>query len=311
MLDVHALHVFYEAARAGSFTAAARVLNMSQPAVSMQIKSLEDYLQVKLFEREGRYQRPTKVGQSLISYAQQIIELTNSAEERIREAEGQVVGNLTIGASAPSALHILPHLVARFQMLYPGVQVTMPTVSKDELQEHVMRGEYDFGVVGAVTTCDNVSCMPFFQDHIVLAVPSGHPFAQKATISPHDLLNERFICQGPESGCRKAVSDALESYGVDVTQLDISMSMGSPEAIVMAVEHGLGMSFISVLNAAPRLPLGRLAIVEVEGLSLYTQVYLSYSQFYLTNPVQTKFRDFLRHPQTRSLINMLTGGLLT
>lgn len=311
MIDIHALQIFYEASRTGNFTAAARLLNLSQPAVSMQIKSLEDYLQVKLFEREGRSMRLTKAGQALVPMAQQILDLAASAEEAIRASDGQVVGNLVIGCSATSANYVLPHLIARFQSLYPNVRVSMPIVSQDELHEKLSRGLYDFGVMSAAAACDEISCVPFFEDRVVLIAGAVHPFTAAPSIEPKQLLNERFICQDRHSACRQVVGNALDPFGVDINQLHISMEMGSPEAIVMAVEHGLGLSFVSMLAAAPRLALGRLAIIPLADLRLQTRVFLGTPKIHNGSVVQSKFRNFIKHPQTRSLIGLLTEGRLT
>lgn len=311
MIDIHALQVFYEASRNGSFTAAGHVLNMTQPAVSMQIKSLEEYLQVKLFVRDGRHMRLTKTGQALVPLAQQLIELNINTEQVIRDSNGQVVGDLVIGCSAPSATYVLPHLIARFQRLYPNVRVSMPVVSHEELVEKLHVGGFDFGVMSVIERCQHVTCVPFFQDQIVLIAPASHPFAAKGKVAPAELLAERFICQDRQSACRYAVGEAFEAFGVDINQFDIGMEIGTPEAIVMAVEHGMGLSFVSMLNAAPRVALGRLAILEVEGVTLHTSIHLGYSTSRVGAPVQTKFRDFVRHPQTQSFVGLLTEGRIT
>lgn len=308
MLDSHALQVFYEAARANSFTAAAKVLHLSQPAVSMQIKGLEEYLQTDLFERNGRYLRLTQAGETLVPLAQQIVQLSVAAEETLRHADGQVSGSLTVGASAFSASYVLPHLVARFQRLYPEVSIVLRTSSQEELVEKLVTGEYDFGVMNVVAQCEHVICRPFFNEQIVLVAPAAHPFAQRKQVKPEELGNERYICQDKTSACRWAVGNALDRYGVDIEMFDIAMEVTSPEAIITAVEHGMGLSFISMLTAAPRLALGRIAIIDVAGVELETSVHIAYHESKLTNPVQTRFKAFLNHPQTRSLISLLTEG---
>lgn len=311
MLDVHALRVFYEAARTGSFTAAARVLNITQPAVSMQIKTLEDYLQVQLFERNGRHIRLTKVGQALMPQAEQIIHLVMHTEENIRTANSQVVGNLVIGCSVPSAHQVLIHLVSRFQQIYPNVQIALPTVSRDELTDRLTSGEYDFGVMNLVSRCDNVECKPFFSDQVVLIAPATHPFAKERDIEPKALLGERFVCQDRHSACRYAVGNALEPFGINVDDFDIAIEVGSPHAIIAAVEHGIGLSFVSQLEAAPRLALGQLSIVEIRGMQLSTPVHMAHSSAHIASPVRLKFQAFMEHPQTIAQIRLLTQGAVS
>ncbi|NWG16046.1 MAG: LysR family transcriptional regulator [Chloroflexi bacterium] len=308
MLDIHALQVFYEATQTGSFTAAARALNMTQPAVSMQIKALEDYLQVQLFERQGRSVRLTKAGQALVPYARQIIEMTVGAEKLLRGANGAVMGNLTIGTSVPSANSVLVHLIARFQKLYPNVRITLPLVSQEELLDKLTSGIYDFGVMNVINRCEQITCMPFFEDRIVLVAPTGASFKLGREIEPTALLDEPFVCQDHHSACRYAVGDALKAFGIEVSELNIRMEIGSHSAIIAAVEHGIGLSFLSLLEVAPALAQGHLRIVDVRDLHLVTHVHLAACSTHITTPVGMKFLAFMEHPQTLAHIRLLTQG---
>ncbi|GAB4478892.1 MAG: LysR family transcriptional regulator [Anaerolineae bacterium] len=301
MLDNHALRVFLEAARTENFTEAARILNLSQPAVSMQIKSLEDYLQVRLFEREGRRIRLTKVGQELLPMAREIVALSVSAEETIRASTGKVVGNLTIGCGAPAAKYILPHLVSRFQRTYPNVRVNIPMVAEEEVAEGLMRGTYDLGVCYS-PEINGLVYTDFFIDHLALVVPTTHPWAQKGVIEPAQLFDEHFICHSQDSPCRRAVGESMARLGLDMGHLQLVMEIDSPEALAMSVEYGIGLSFVSIVTVAPRLPLGRLAIVRVEGMQVSMPVYLAHYPARPASPVQARFTEFMQHPQTRALI---------
>lgn len=310
MLDVHALQVFYEAARTGSFTAAGRVLNITQPAVSMQIKTLEEYLHVELFTRNGRHIRLTKAGEALMPMAQEIIDLTIQTEETIRTSSNDVIGNLIIGCSVPSANQVLIHLVSRFQKLYPNVRISVPSISREELAEKLVSGVYDFGILNVITRCENAGCIPFFQDQIVLIAPPQHPFATRSFITPKELADEKFVCQGESSACRYAVGDALELYKMDTTQFNVVMELGSPNAILSAVEHGIGLAFMSLLEVAGPLSQGRLAIVDVKGLSLSTSVQLAYSEHHTASLAKLKFKSFMEHPQIAAQIQLLTQGYM-
>ncbi len=310
MLDVHALQVFYEASKTNNFTTAAHALNMTQPAVSMQIKTLEDYLQVQLFDRQGRSVRLTKAGQALVPLARRIIDLTLETEKLLRGANGDVMGNLTIGTSVPSANRVLIHVIAQFQKLYPHVQIALPLVSQEELVTRLTSGEYDFGVMNVVNRCEQIACTPFFEDWIVLVAPHNPAFRLPRTIEPHDLLNQEFVCQDKQSACRYAVGDALRPFGVDINDLPIRMEIGSHSALIAAVEHGIGLSFLSLLEAAPALATGLLRIVDIRGVHLTTHVHLAASTTTTATPVGIKFRAFLEHPQTTARIRMLTQGVM-
>jgi DNA-binding transcriptional LysR family regulator len=122
------------------------------------------------------------------------------------------------------------------------------------------------------------------------------------------LLSERFVCREADSACRKAVSEELERLGMSIEQLNAVMEVGNSEALAMAVEHGIGVSFLSLLAAMPRLALGRLAIVKVEGMDLRVPVEFVHSGTRAASPVQIKFLEFVNHPQNRPLVEMLAEG---
>jgi len=308
MLDIHALRVFIEAAKTENFTEAGRRLNLTQPAVSMQIRSLETYLDTQLFEREGRSIRLTSAGEILMPMAQQIMQMTISAEETMRTTNGKIAGELVIGCSTASGKYILPHVVARFQHLYPDVHVKINVVSRRAVMERVVSGEYDLGVTSMRMEDADIGYIPFFVDRMVLIAPSSHPWAKKKRIKPDELPEERFICREPEAACRLTVQHGLDQLGIDEASLDIIMEVGNPEALAMAVEHGIGVSFVSLLAAIPRLMLGRLSIIEVEGLELSNQIELMYSCSHPSTPIQTTFLSFIEQPANRSLIDLLADG---
>lgn len=306
MLDIYSLQVFYEAAQAENFTSAAHKLNMTQPAVSMQIKSLEYYLQVKLFERSGRSMQLTKAGQALVPRARDILQMTVNTEEFIRTANDEVLGDLVIGCSLPSADHVLIHLLARFQQLYPLVRIRIPTVSQEELIDKISSGQYDFGVMHVIQDCEPLECLPIFRDQIVLIASADHPFTQQATIAPTMLPGQRFVCQHQGAACRYAVREALKPYGIDITQFNVRMEIGNHRAIISAVEYGVGLAFVSRLEAAPALARGAIRIVDIEGINLTTPIGLTYSKAYSASLAGLKLKAFLAHERTHLEIRRIT-----
>lgn len=308
MLDIHALQVFIMAARTGSFTSAARNLNMSQPAVSMQIRNLQAYLGVDLFEREGRSMQLTPAGEAMLPLADRILSLTGEAEDTVRNMASEVSGRLRLGCSAHSANYVLPLLLARFQRSYPDVEFSIEVMSLAEVQQSLLAGVVDFGFTVSAGPCQGIVCRALFRDTIVLVVPAGHPWQDVGTITPHQLVKEQFICQNRDSACRHTVSAALERFGIEVNQFDVRMEIGSPEAIISAVEHGLGVSFVPLLAVAPRIPLGKLAIVDVDGIELNTSVNMGYSDEHSMTLTQSRFKLFLEHPQTQSILSLMSEG---
>jgi len=306
MLDIHALRVFYLAAEVGSFTAAAHKLNMTQPAVSMQVRALEEHLQVKLFERSGRAIHLTKAGQALLPRAREIVEMVITTEEFIRMSNDEVLGDLLIGCSLPSTSSVFIQLAARFQAFYPLVRVRIPAMSKSELTEKIISGQMDYGIMSVVNHCAPLECLPLFKDQIVLIAAIDHPFSQRTSIRPQDLTGQHFVCQGEDSACRQAVRDTLRPFGVEVERFDIRMEIGNHSAIITAVECGVGLSFVSRLDAQSALARGTIQIVPVEGVQLSAAVGLAYSNAQAASLVALKFRTFLNHERTRQEIHQLT-----
>lgn len=306
MLDIHALHIFYEAAQARSFTAAAHALNMTQPAVSMQIKALEDHLQVKLFQRSGRTMQLTKAGQALLPRAKEILDMAINTEQVLRTANDEVMGDLVIGCSVPAASQVLIRVAAQFQQQYPLVRIRIPTVSKEELINKLTSGQYDFGIMNIVDRCDSVECLPFFKDEIVLIASVDHPFSQETHILPQDLRGERFVCQGPDSACRYVVKDALRPYGVDTSNFDVRMEIGSYGAIVSAVAYGIGLAFVSRLETIGAVSQGTVRTIRIDGVDLRATVGIGYSNTHATSLAALKFKAFITHANTRAQIAQMT-----
>jgi LysR family transcriptional regulator, transcriptional activator of the cysJI operon len=312
MLDVYALRVFLEAARAKSFTRAAEMLSITQPAVSHQIKSLEDYLQIELFERTGRSVKLTKAGQTLVPLARQVVEMVASVEEHMHTVEGEVTGDLVIGCSEPSAHYLLPYLLSRFKRIYPNVNMTVPVVSQETLLERLTSGSYDLGIAGTRYLPEHdLHSFPLYEDHLVLVASSTHPWTQRESVRIEDLIEEPFVCRDMHSICRRVVGSELARLGYDISEMRVVMEIDSPEAQIIAVEHGLGLAFMPLMAVMQRLPMGRLAIVKVEGLSLASPVFLLASGERKQSLVHEKFIKFINVPATQSLIEMVAQGRTT
>jgi DNA-binding transcriptional LysR family regulator len=312
MLDVYGLQVFLEAARAQSFTRAAETLAITQPAVSHQIKTLEDYLQTELFERTGRSIKLTKAGQTLVPLARQAVEMVTSIEEHMHTVDGEVTGDLVIGCSEPSAHYLLPYLLSRFKRIYPNVNMIVPVVSQEILFEKLTSGNYDLGVAGTrYMPGQGLYSFPLYEDRLVLVASSVHPWAQRDSVQLDELIGESFVCRDKHSVCHRVVGSELARLGYDISRLRVVMEIDSPQAQIIAVEHGVGLAFMPLMAVMQRLPIGRLAIVNVERLSLSSAVYLLASGERKHSLIHEKFVKFVNVPTTHSLIEMVAEGRTT
>lgn len=312
MLDVFALQVFLKAARAESFTRAAESLSITQPAVSHQIKSLEDYLQVDLFERTGRSVKLTKAGQTLVPLARQVVDMVASVEEQMHTVDGEVTGDLVIGCSEPSAHYLLPYLLSRFKRIYPNVEMKVPVVSQEVLWDKLTAGSFDLGIAGKrYPPHYDLHSFPLYENRIVLVASSAHPWTKRDSVRIEELREESYVCRDVHSMCRRVVGSEVMRLGDDISKFHVVMEIDSPEAQAIAVEHGIGLAFMPLLAVIQRLPMGRLAIVKVEGLSLTSPVFLLTSAERKQSRVHDKFIRFINVPTTQNLIEMLAQGRTT
>ena len=219
MLDIYELNIFLAAAETENFSEAARQLSLTQPAVSMQIRSLEKKLGVPLFYRSGRSLVLTEQGKVLTSLARDMVNHAIQIEEEIESLKGEVVGHLKIGCSTSTGKYFLPHLAARFRRRYPAVQMTIYNHSREVVIDELCEGAVQLAVVSALPTCKDVEYRHFFTDHVVLIVPCSHSWAARDIVTLDELRKANFILRDQLSGTREEVELTLEEAGLSVNDL--------------------------------------------------------------------------------------------
>lgn len=277
----------------GSFSQAARSLGMSQPAVSQQIKALERALGTTLVERHGEPLRPTPAGHIAYRHARSILALWGELEEQIRELQEGAAGRLVLGASTVPATYILPALIGRFRERYPHVDVAMEVAASDTVRDWVLSGQVDMGAVGSRKEDDHLVHVPLGDDELLLIAPCNHPWTRRAPVSPRDLVDQPFVARVPASGTRSAAEAALRSWGIDPASLHVAIELGTTEAVVGAVEAGLGVSFVSRLAVQPALALGRVCTVPLDAPPIRRRFYLIYQRSREGNPLLRRFLQLL------------------
>jgi DNA-binding transcriptional LysR family regulator len=304
MLNIHEMNVFLAAAETQNFSEAARQLHMTQPAVSMQVQSLEQRLGVHLFERSGRHIQLSEAGETLLPMARDLVNMSLRIEEAIKSFGGEVVGRLKIGCSTTAGKYILPQLVARFRHMHPRVQVTVHTSGRDQVMAMLCDGVTHISVVSSLIHCRDAEFRPFFTDRVVLIVPAGHPWAARRSIKPQELCGVDFIVRDDTAGTRGVMVEGLMEHGVHLDELNVVMELGNAEAIVMAVEEGIGVSFVSRLVAQRGVDIGRIKIVDVEGLNLERKIYMAYHIRRAATKTQTEFWNFVYQPVNETLLKL-------
>ncbi len=264
-MDVRDLQVFLSVAKHLNFTRAGDEVHLSQPSVSVRMRQLERDLGSKLFEQLGKKVALTEAGQLLIPFATRVIAAMDDARHAIDEMQGLERGTLRIGASTTPGMYLIPRTIAQFKQCYPKIDVHLAVKDTRQIEEGVIRNEFDFGFVGGHLAGDEVDVLPWMTDHLVLVVPCNHILARKKSVKVADLCKERFILREPGSATRAAVVTHLQKSDLKVETV---MEMENPESVKRAVQSGLGLAFISRFAVETELKAKSLVAVSVNGLDI-------------------------------------------
>ncbi|MBT5231637.1 MAG: LysR family transcriptional regulator [Methylococcales bacterium] len=239
------LQVFFTVAKLLSFTKAAETLHMTQPAVTFQVRQLEEYFNTRLFDRTHNKISLTEAGKRVYEFAGRIFEVYSEMDNAVREMTGEISGALTIGASTTIAEYMLPSLLGEFKQHYPDVNIHLKVSNTEGIVQMVENNIIDLGVVEAPVSNKNLVVDECRTDELVAIVPNDHVLSSLDSIKIDELIQHPFICREEGSGTRDVIVECLAQNGVDKKALKISMELGSPEAIKGAVEAGMGISIIS------------------------------------------------------------------
>jgi DNA-binding transcriptional LysR family regulator len=274
-MDTRQLAAFCAVVERKSFSQAAERLGVTQPAVSLQIRSLEQRLGRQLLDRSGRRVEPTEAGRRLYASAQRVL----AAEEHLLEEldaddEGAITGTLELGASTGPGGTVVPLLLCEFQEQHPDVGVRLIVSDTQTVVDRVAERELELGIVGAGRRHRGVAFEPFFSDEVVLACPAEHRFAGK-TVSLDDLKGEKLIVMQDGAGVRQVIEDELRKAGMRLRDLDVRLELGLQESVRSAVLAGHGIAFISRLAIEADLAAGRIATARVRGLDPVREIFLA------------------------------------
>jgi DNA-binding transcriptional LysR family regulator len=258
------LQVFHTVARLLSFTKAAEHLHMTQPAVTFQIRQLEEHFNTRLFDRTHNKINLTAAGERVFEYADRIISLYSEMDSRVRELTGDVSGILIVGASTTIAEYVLPGLLGEFQTRYPSVNVRLSVSNSLGIVHQVENNSIDVCIVESPVANKNLAVEVCWHDELVVIMQKTHALAKKAFLLPRDLVGLPFLSREEGSGTREVIADYLERNRMHLSDLNLCMEFGSPEAIKSAVEAGLGISVVSRATVGKEVKLGTLVAVPLK-----------------------------------------------
>ncbi|MCW9078623.1 MAG: LysR family transcriptional regulator [Gammaproteobacteria bacterium] len=258
------LQVFHTVARLLSFTKAAETLHMTQPAVTFQVRQLEEYFNTRLFDRTHNRISLTEAGARVFQFSDKIFELYGEMENAVREMTGEISGSLTIGASTTIAEYMLPALLGDFRAKYPDVSIHLKVSNTDGIVSMVENNTIDLGVVEAPVSNKNLVVDECRRDYLVAIVPPGHAKADLKKITLDELLEYPFICREEGSGTREVIAEHMARWSKSQTCMNVAMELGSPEAVKGAVEAGMGISVVSNATIQKELRLDTLVAIELD-----------------------------------------------
>jgi len=304
MIDIQKIETFLTAAENLSLSETAKQLHLSQPAVSHQIKLLEQELNVTLFKRSNVGLQLTEAGRLMLPWARRLLHDTRNLREMMSSLNDEIVGELRIACSTTAGKYILPQMAARFCQQYPGIRVRILACGPEQATLDLLEGEAHIGVVSSEIDDPSLELQEFFRDTITLIVSANHRWALRKSIEPSELLEEKMIMREETSGTRRVVLTELAKHDISLEDLDFSMELGNAEAIVRTVAAGYGISFVSSLASACPLERGNVIDLPVSGLDLERKVYMVRKRISEPHRPRDVFWSFIHDPSNADLLRM-------
>jgi DNA-binding transcriptional LysR family regulator len=296
-VTVRRLELFLAVLGQRSFRKAAEQVGLSQPALSQQIKELEDDLGTPLFERLGRTIAPTEAGRVLEGYARGVAATLRGAREAIGGLRGLQRGSLLLGASSTPGIYLVPWLLGGFKARYPGIEVALRIGNTREIEERVRASEVDLGIVGGHIADGRETCVEAsLVDHLVLIVGPRHPWARRGRVGSTRLADECLLVREEGSATRRLTERALGQAGITTRA---SLELGHTEAIKEGVRAGLGVAFVSASAVRSEVSAGQLRVVRVGGLAIERHFHVIRHEARALTAGGRAFLECLRAHQTR------------
>lgn len=256
-----------------NFTQASKILFISQPSISKQVKNLENRLGILLINRENNKISLTEAGQVFLQYSERILALCEESCRALNDLKNGDRGNLIIGASQTIGTYLLPRILAMFAQAYPQIDLKVQVDSTRMIAKNVVDREVDIAIIGGdipIELKKNLKVERFVEDELALIIPMSHPFAieKKKLINKDDLYHLNFITLNSNSTIRKFIDDILIQNNIETKQFNIIMQLNSIEAIKTAVSLGLGVAFVSSSAIEKEIKLKTIDIVKIDNIKI-------------------------------------------
>jgi DNA-binding transcriptional LysR family regulator len=293
-MNFHQLHIFHTVAELGSFSLAAQMLHMTQPAVTMQVQGLEDYFGTKLLNRSTKKIELTEAGQTLFPYAQRSIDMMRETDVAMSSFTHMLQGRLQLGASLTIGEYVLPRLLGPFGQQYPQINIVMKVMNTTQIIDEICKHQLNFGLIEAPIQHPNMVIDVVMQDELKLIVPADHPLAEQDEVNLEDVLQYPFVLREQGSGTRQVMEDQFLNNGINLDQIQVVMELGSTGAVKSAVEAGLGITMLSPSSVKHEIALGLVKMMDIRDVEFKRQFYAIHLKSTLLPISAVTFLTFLR-----------------
>ena len=291
MLDAHQLNIFLVAAETLNFTQAAERLHMSQPSVSQHIRALEKHFDETLFIRQGRSLILSDAGRILIPMAQQFVKQSTRINEAMSSLKGHIKGRISISCNALTGRYTLPEIFSQFHQRYPEVTIACQTINCGIPTESLRNGDIHFLFTNQESMIEPCYQSQYLlEDEIMLITPKDHPWARRDFIEVEELLQEKFILPSTNTLTYARVNEALAAKNLSLLQLDSFLTLDNPEAIVLSVDKGLGLSFSSTTISSA---ISNTSAVAIKDIKIKQGMFIVKDKTQLTTAAREAFWEFV------------------
>lgn len=291
-MDFKQLETFVVVAKTGSFTKAAEKLFLSQPSVSGHISKLEEELGVLLFRRNNKKIELTSAGTIFYSSAREMLNQKEKTLLELNDYNGKIEGILEIGASNTTAQYIIPRYLAQFHKKYPNVVYNVIQMNSNQIENGLLSGELDFGLVGSSANDKNLIYERISEDRLVAIAPPKIPFINMEKISLGELLKYPMLSRREGSATQQLFESAIQ--GVDIrNEVNTIAYFDSTEIMVLAVQNGLGLAVVSTLAVEEKVKNGLLCSLPIKDVNLERSFYFAYHKKRTPSPLGLCFKEFI------------------
>ena len=299
-MQISQFEIFMMVSRLKSFSKAAKLLYMTQPAISNHIQAMENYYGTKLFNRHSHGVSLTKAGEVVYTFAQKILSNHDAMEKEIDRVLNIKNQNLIVGASSNVGNYALPCSIWTFKEKYPEVNIRLEIGNSATIVQQVLDNKVHLGVLEGPVEHDDLKIIPVFSDHLILIAPPSGKWLKRDSITLKELRRESLLIREEGSGSRRIWENLLEEAGMSLNDFKIAAEMGSIDAIKSAVESGLGVSVASRVSVQKELRRGSLREIKIEGIPSSIQFRVIHRVELDEPSLATRFIRFLGSPEERS-----------